>query len=282
MQVSDFPQKYKSQLEKNAVQKISDERANSNRRIESLYAQRYSQPKEDGLGTGMIIGFFGGFFVCCGVCFNSDIGAGIVTWIICVVIGLIAGGQIDSNAKSSWQSNNVRVDSGIEKEKKGLEREIKEINRKVEEEYIQYCVAFDKEAQKLSVNYANSHLAREVIDWMTAGLCEYIDAADRRSHIEIINVPFVFNVYKDKITCNIGTYDFEIKRCRKLDNPLEQVALARCIAVEIKLGVMIKYNKDEDEKKISVNIEYKYTESYPSVVITYVEPNSNYKPVKDW
>lgn len=134
----------------------------------------------------------------------------------------------------------------------------------------------------MSVRYAESALATEVINWMTEGFARTIDATDRRSHIERINVPFSFNVYTNKITCNLGTYDFEIKRCANLTSPLEQTAIARAIASAIQLNITMKYPKDASGTDFVLNISYAYAENHVSASITYTAPNGNYRSVQSW
>ena len=134
----------------------------------------------------------------------------------------------------------------------------------------------------MSVRYSESKLATEVIDWMSKGFSKTIDASDRRSHIEKINVPFSFKVYPDKISCPLGTYDFEIKRCANLNSPLEQTALARAIASSIQLNITMKYPKDASGTDFVLDIAYAYSENYVSISIIYTAPNGNYKPVKQW
>ena len=117
---------------------------------------------------------------------------------------------------------------------------------------------------------------------MTNGFCKTIDAADRRGHVEKITVPFVFNVFVDKITCNLGTFDFELKRCRSLNNPLEQTALARAIVSAIQLNIIMRYPKDSSGTDVSIDISYSYTDEYSATTITYVAPNGHYKAVRGW
>lgn len=148
--------------------------------------------------------------------------------------------------------------------------------------YENYVKNFELAAQQESVKFAESSLAKEVIEWMTAGFSKTIDAADRRSHIERISVPFSFNVYANKITCNLGTYDFEIKRCSNLTSPIEQTALARAIASAIQLNIIMQYPTDESGTGISIYIDYAYTAKCPTTTVTYVAPNGNYKTVKQW
>lgn len=134
----------------------------------------------------------------------------------------------------------------------------------------------------MSVQFAESQLASEVIDWMTNGYAKAIDSADRRSYIERINVPFLFKVYFDEITCNLGTFYFEIKRCANLNSPVEQTALSRAIASAIQLNVTMKYPKDASGTDVVTDISYSYGADYVEVRLNYSAVNGNYEAVRDW
>lgn len=89
-------------------------------------------------------------------------------------------------------------------------------------------------------------------------------------------------MYTNKITCNLGTYDFEIKRCSNLTSPIEQTALARAIASAIQLNIVMKYPQDESGTSISIYIDYNYSTECPTTTVTYVAPNGNYRAVEKW
>jgi hypothetical protein len=284
MQNNVFPPVYKVQLDAACQSKINDERNKSKNREEQISKQRRDKLKNTGLSFGIVIGMIGGFCVCI-VKTDSDIdnsGKGLISWVVFIVIAVIMGMIIDKIAEHSWKNNEKGVAAQIADEKNNLENRIKDIREQEGKEYQQYIKEFEDNSQKMSVQFADSELAREVIEWMTDGFFRTIDSADRRSHVEQINVPFVFNVFYNKITCNLGTYDFEMKRCRNLNNPIEQNALARAIASAIQLNIIMKYPKDESGTDISINIIYEYTNEYSVTSITYVAPNGNFKSVRGW
>lgn len=163
-----------------------------------------------------------------------------------------------------------------------IEQRIYEIEEDTKHEIDEYKRLFDLNAQNMSVDYAESELATEVINWMSDGFSRTIEAADRRIHIEKINVPFNFTVYTNKITCNLGTYDFEIKRCENLTSPLQQAAISRAIASAIQLNVTMKYPKDVTGTEFVLNTSYTYIGDCVSVAITYTAPNGNYQSVQSW
>lgn len=283
MQTNLFPSAYNRTVDEKTYKKIGEARERHFSRVQSINSSRTSAPKGKGLEWGGTIGVFGGFFAGLCVCIsNVSVGDGFATWVVIAIISVIAGLVIDKSAKSAYENNQADADLRINNEEDSLEKEIEKIQGDAEVEKERYFNEFEKNAQNLSVQFAESELAKEVIEWMTNGFCKTIDAADRRGHVEKITVPFVFNVFVDKITCNLGTFDFELKRCRSLNNPLEQTALARAIVSAIQLNIIMRYPKDSSGTDVSIDISYSYTDEYSATTITYVAPNGHYKAVRGW
>lgn len=283
MQTNVFPSEYNRTVDSRTNNRVNEARQRSSSRIQSINNSRTSAPKDDGTLWGIMIGMFGGFIACSCVCISNDsAGAGFGTWVVVGIISIVIGVLIDKSAKSAYDDNQANADSRIREEESSIENVVKKIQSDAQSEKSQYFSEFENNAQNLSVQFAESELAKEVIEWMTNGFCKTIDAADRRSHVEKITVPFVFNVFNNKITCNLGTFDFELKRCRNLNSPLEQTALARAIVSAIQLNIIMKYPKDSSGTDISIDISYSYTNEYPATTITYVAPNGNYKAVRGW
>lgn len=283
MQTNVFPSEYNRTVDERTSNKVNEARQRSSSRIQSINNSRTSAPKDAGISWGIMIGMFGGFIACSCVCIsNESVGAGFGTWVVVGIISLVIGFLIDKSAESAYDDNQANADSRVREEESSIENEVKIIQSDAQSEKNQYFNEFENNAQNLSVQFAESELAKEVIEWMTNGFCKTIDAADRRSHVEKITVPFVFNVFNNKITCNLGTFDFELKRCRNLNSPLEQTALARAIVSAIQLNIIMKYPKDSSGTDISIDISYSYTNEYPATTITYVAPNGNYKAVRGW
>ena len=203
-----------------------------------------------------------------------------------VLIAAIGGAIIGAVRAGSVNAEHDRKEKVAEQkaasERDWCEKATREIYAQAARDIASYETAFEVEAQKMSVKYAESTLAIEVINWITEGFSGIIDAADRHSHIERINVPFSFNVYANKITCNLGTYDFEIKRCAYLTTPLQQTAIARAIASAIQLNITMKYPRDVSGTDFVLNISYDYAQDYVSVEITYTASNGNYCAAKQW
>lgn len=291
MKLELFPPAYKQTIKDQAQQQITTEKKRSSER-QSNIKNNVSKAPEGAtwiLGTG-IVGFVIGFFVCVTE-FNdrsSEITLDEVvfelwrSWLIWTVVGLALGIILFLFIKAIHSNNINNMQEEIKNEESHTKQNCDRILRDVDKEYAQYLKEFESESQKMSVNFAESQLAIEVIEWMTNGFVKTIDAADRRTHIPKIEIPFNFHVYKNKIVCNLGTYDFEIKRCRNLKGPLEQTALARAIASAIQLNITMKYSQDISGTSIITNTVYTYEQDYVSASIIYTAQNGNYRAVRDW
>lgn len=282
MQINQFPKQYEIIRKDKAQNDVITEQKRSSSK-EKIILDGITESVEIGnwVAACGFSGFIIGFFVCCSMCTNKSEGA-FITWIIMSLGGAILGAVLAGIINKAHNNSVQDAYDEISNEKNYSERVIQEIWDQANREIVNYRSDFETEAQRLSVKYTESILATEIIEWMTEGFAIAIDAADRRSHVERINVPFSFNVYTNKITCNLGTYDFEIKRCANLTSPLEQTAIARAIATAIQLNITMKYLKDASGTDIVIDIIYSYSSEYVSIVITYTAPNGNYCSVRNW
>ncbi len=314
MQYNQFPYSFKQDLDNRTNQKISSVRqkkddaiyrlnTSNNSTVHNLSTSKNTEEPQYGqfAGGGFVTGLVIGAFVCftngdaidAKINFSDSIGSALMFWLMfgivgavlgLIVCGLIAVAQNNSNKSIDNQIDSARqsTEQKIANENQNCEETIKRIRDEASAEYQNYLNGFNAEAQKMSVRFAESPVAVEVIDWMTAGFCRTIDSADRRSHIQQINIPFVFRTYRNRIECNLGTFDFEIKRCDELKTPLEQTALTRAIASAIQLNITIKYPQDTSGTNIVTNIRYDYNEDNVVATIIYTAPNGNYEATRGW
>ena len=314
MDFNRLPYIYKEELDKITNKKISQITQQKNDAIHKLNTSKnntvnsLNSSKSNGelpylgfAGGGGIIGLIVGIFVCftngdaidSQINFSDSIGSAFGFWIIfgiigavlgLIICGLIAAAQNGSNKSLDNQiaSANQNAENRIALENENCDKAIARVREEANAQYQAYLNGFNAEAQKMSVRFAESPLAVEVIDWMTSGFVKTIDNADRRSHIQEINIPFVFRTYRNKIECNLGTFDFEIKRCDELETPLEQTALTRAIASAIQLNVTMKYPQDSSGTNVVTNIVYEYKNDNVMATIVYTAPNGNYKATRGW
>lgn len=285
MQVRLFPDQQKAIFDKEEQEKISQEKNKYNSNINYIKSKAPSVPpstdKTVDFIMGGIVGLAVGLFICTSDAIES-VGTAFLTWIICGIIGGCIASCIKGAKISESQEKINASKKEQEKESKKINAKIDEINYTYQKKYEDYIKAFDLAVQQKSVLYADSPLAKEVINWLTDGFSKTIDAADRRPHIKHISVPYVFKVYNNSITCNQGTYDFGIKRCSNLDSPVEQAALARAIASAIQFNIVLKYPTDPSGTKISINLYYENCAPSAVATITYNAINGNYTPTNKW
>lgn len=288
MQIDQFPHLYEAQRKAQAQQAVQAEEQRSGTRKNSIRADVGKPVKVgDWVSNGFMLGLCVGFFCCCGMCKSNSIGSGLATWVVLSIVGAIAGAALSFfiNREQSSSERNAKLE--LAQEGSRLRQAIEDISAHADQDSAAYRAEFEAEAQRCSVKFVESALAKEVINWMTDGFARTIEAADRRSHIEKLVIPFNFNVYAYQITCNLGAYDFELHRCARLSSPLEQTALARAIASAIQLNITMKYPQDMSGTAFKIDIGYTYAGSAPadlhaSVTITYTAPNGNYRPVSGW
>ena len=242
MRTNIFPPVYNEQSDKDADEMSKEFRqARARIAVRPRTVKKKDEPEKAmyslvSIVVGVILGFMG-----FGAVVNYN---GLVSFVVfcCIcTISWFVGMKIYDLVKQSVKNTNERSDLVYQKEIAACDKQIEAIKNQAERDQQNYLAAFEKNAQEMSVKLAESQLAKRVIEWMTDGFSRTIDAADRRKHIEHISVPFQFEVYTNKITCNLGTFDFEIERCRNLSSPLEQTALARAIAAAIQLNITMKY-----------------------------------------
>lgn len=281
MNLSLFPSKFDSESrlrEQKNIESVRNEKQNQKYNINTKRSEKttLSDAISMGVGLGFIVGIIYCFVNCDGGLDNIWVVLGLM------IIGAIGGAPLWIIFGISRMSSNSNADRNIEEVEQRYSYEEERIKEQAKQERQNYLREFEAEAQRRSVQFASSELAQEVITWMSEGFYKNIDATDRRSHIEQILVPFLFSVYSNKISCNLGTYDFEINRCQNLNSPVDQTALARAIASTVQLNVMMKYPNDISGTAISITIEYKYRKDCVDVVISYTAPNGYYKAVKSW
>lgn len=283
MKLDKFPPVFKSELDQRTQQRLTDESNRSYQQQNSIKSSVGAMPDGSNwvIGCGMV-GFVIGFFTCVSNCDGMTFWDVFGPWIMLTIGGLVVGGIISALINKSYDEKIQEMNAQISREKSRANTSRENIQKDAEKEYLQYVSEFETTAQKMSVRFAESPLAVEVIDWMTNGFAKTIDAADRRSHIQEINIPFVFRTYRNKIECNLGTFDFEIKRCDELETPLEQTALTRAIASAIQLNITMKYPQDASGTNVVTNIAYDYKNDNVMATIVYTAPNGNYKATRGW
>ena len=249
----------------------------------------------------IFVGIFAGIFAGLALVFLAlPLYGSILLCVLCPILYPIYL-LICSNVNKSREKHNLKMEEEMAIEVTKIDNELEKAISQIESSYdkkaTDYTSKFELEAQNLSVKYSTSTLAKDVITWISNHYYKLIKAENRESHVQFLETPLEFSVYKDKIACNgLGYYDFEKHRCSNLPNTLSQAALARAIASQVQLSVTMQLEKDPSGTSYKIDIEYNYTydksysyhlekyvgDEYVTAIITYKATNGNYKPVEEW
>lgn len=237
-----------------------------------MYCPKYPKHLPDlPIGIPMVIGFITGFFSCLAVQ-PREIWIIVSAGAVFVFSFLIGGGYCELADRSRHKAHKkfMEIKETFKKnEEVKYEQRIEALCHENQKRLEEYTAAFLKNAKEMSARFSESQAGQEIAAWLTDGFSRTIRTADRSVHVEKIQVPFTFNVYTDKVTSNIGTYNFEKHRYRNLTTPLEQTALAVAIATAIEVNIRTAFPQDVSGTDITFDITYAYTETYPAVQMTY-------------
>lgn len=211
------------------------------------------------------------------------------------IAGTVIFGLVVNNMRRKYvRAQLTALENEMEEGKKKLSADIDAVRREAAEESEAYRFAFEEKARQMSLRFAESELADQVVDWAMAYLSEVIDSADRSAHIEQITVTAMLGVYptqilfsasEDRTGCpgfTSGAFDFEKNRCRNLTTPLEQAALAHVLASKVQLAVMMKYPQDPSGSVPDVTALDLLVNKVAGANIKYHAANLNYQAVKNW
>lgn len=278
MNINVFPAVYKASVDAKMAQDISLEEQRKAADIAALRESKY-YPTSKVIGVCTTCGTIYGFVSCVQ---KGQFESGVSTVLGGLIMGVMFGVALWILLKLYAVAQRNGVDKSVDRRETSFQEKKRSLIEGAEKEYIAYRNEFDEQAKRLSVQYAASDLAIEVINWMTQGFEAAIRTADRRPHVTQVVVPFQFRVYDNKITCNLGTYDFMLKRCRFLTSPLEQTALARGIASAIKVNIAMDIKKDISGTDPTTKIEYRYESDHVVADLVYSARNGYYKEAKSW
>ena len=176
----------------------------------------------------------------------------------------------------------------INKQIKSIEeeytRKIKAVNKQAEDSMKKYLYLYKNKVNEKSVSFANSELAKEIIELLSTEFAKNINSLRRTSNIQFIIYTYSFKVYYNKITSGYALrYDFDEHRCRNLEDIAEQEALAKILATQVQLNTMMDYSEDPTGTPTKLNIDYVYSnDNSVEVRMEYSAVNGNYEQVRNW
>ena len=215
----------------------------------------------------------------------------IVFWIA----GTIAIGFLLNLLKRKHISRKL---AAVEKEMKGLRQKYDEqhaaVRREAAEESEAYRIAFEEEARKMSLRFAESETVDTVVEWAMKELIRKIDSVDRASHYEQIEILSELTVCTDRIRLDVWTknekhsssvgsvFSFEENRCRPLNSALERAALAHVLSSKLQVALMLQYPQDPSGSVPDMAVSERYQKEDAIACVTYRAANLNYKAEKSW
>lgn len=292
MQIKKFPHEQDFDIQQKAKEEIHKERKRSLKREEWIKQSIKDEQANEvfvlfGTIGGAIIGFILGLFACYSI--YSHGADGYFLMLLCLVItggflGMVIG-------KIKHKPCTRSADDEIAEERFSLSMAIQQILNQADIEKENYRRNFEAEAQQLSTQYVSSPLTLEISCWMTEKFSKIIEEKPRVNSIEIIEIPFSFDVnahsvrYESRFERKF--FNFTEERYSNLETPMEQAALAHAIASIIKTNTENKYQTDVCGTNTTVLTSFQYhyadRENYKlSVQLTYTAPNSLYQAIRDW
>ena len=198
------------------------------------------------------------------------------------ICGILTGFILSIAYYLKGEKTNKKIDDIIAQINSEAIKQIENILIEKEDIYKKYCATFEDKVNKQSVAFSGSELTKEIIEWMSNGFHNTIISADRRSCVGVISVPFTFEVYHNKITCVLGTYDFVEKRCSFLETAIERAALANVLASEIQLNTVMKFQEDKSGTIPRISWTKTYLKDCVAASLHYEASNGFYEAVKKW
>lgn len=175
----------------------------------------------------------------------------------------------------SWKIDEIEKEYA--KKVMALEAQIKQWNKN-------YSIIYRNKINDQSVNFANSEVAQEIIELLSNEFSKNIDALQRSNNIKFITCTYSFKVYYNKIISSYALcFDFDVKRCKNLSGLVEQEALAKVLATQVQLNIIMKYNEDPSGTPVRIDTKYAYPEDRcVEIILDYTELNGNYEQVRNW
>ena len=268
-------------------QKKSSVRSTADTKIGEINKQISEKDRIDASGrsfTGAATGAVLGLFSCTSPrSYQYGFGGQFGIWVTFIVVGailfwLFTIAQKDTSSlqkeRESLRTKEMEDVSRLDSE---CEAKIRQIEKTYEQGVIKHQEEFARAQREASLTYIDSPVAKEITDFMLKPLLKTIRSCDRRPHVKVINVPFSFEVYSNKVTSTYGTYDFEIERVQFLKTMEEQAALANAIATAIHTEIITTFEVDPSGGEVDpMDIDYQYGANYVKASMTYHAANGNF------
>lgn len=195
-----------------------------------------------------------------------------VSMFICIVLGIVF--SIIRKRESKLQITYERKMAELEQKEKLLQDKINASNV--------YEQEFEDKAKLMSVQLMDSAVVDRIVDWLSEKYFKPIETADRKPYIENIKIPFLIQVFKNKIVTPSGVFDFVEECCQLLNSPLEQWAVCHAIAAKLDLQTHTRISEDPSGTPYTVEQQYGNDGEAAIVTLTYSAVNGNYKEAESF
>lgn len=162
--------------------------------------------------------------------------------------------------------------------------ELYESNIKIQKEQAEMKenLKLEKDAYERSTYYRQSPFTKEIVDWLLSCFDKEYSSVDKGCDVESFKVRFSFTVCENDVGCNYSSFSFVKRRYASLESRLEKAALARALAMGLKVAIMEKYRDRGAAVDVAYN-DYKRIDSSCTIVtVIYRAENSCFVQAKQW
>jgi hypothetical protein len=195
-----------------------------------------------------------------------------IIWIACILLGIVF---------SKIRKKSLKLQISYESKTTELEQKTKLLQNMMNDSTV-YEKGFEEKVKQMSVQLMDSAVVDRIVDWLSEKYFKPIETADRKPHIESIKIPFVIQVFKNKIVSPSGVFDFVEECCQLLNSPLEQCAVCHAIAAKLDLQTHTRITEDPSGTPYTVEQEYSNDNEAAIVTITYSAVNGHYKEAESF
>lgn len=207
--------------------------------------------------------------------------------IICMSIGAsIKRTKLDKRIKDEEE----RVEKDKEAVSQALEKKIASMEEKAAREIDEILCSMEANQEvyeslrrQESVHFATSAVAQEIVDKLVQGFSAQIEACDRGSYVRVVEVPFSFAVYCDRVETPYGVYDFKTERVERLAGVDQCASLANAVAQAVQREITLRFEVDPSGGEVRpLEIAYEYEGDCAKAAMSYYATNADFVAVRSF
>ena len=166
------------------------------------------------------------------------------------------------------KKSDMAAKAKVEEEKARSEQKIRDIRAQADRDIEAFKAAKEEKKRKLSDDIqlrAEKYVARfdseadgnikwhDMADWLKEYFSWSVEEADRQSMVRVVEAPFQFNVFSDKLSCHYGIYYFSERDSARIEGLVQQQTVARTLALILRQEMMRKYPVDQSGTAVTVD-----------------------------